>query len=556
MSPSSKLLQERSSALELIEEAGHLLRRLPGGAWLTYLAAVTPFLLGFLFFWAEMTHSAYAYQNVGVWSLVLALLFCWMKTGQWLFGRQLRTRLGAEVREWRLRDLPRLSAILLFIHVTGLFLLPIALVLAVPFPWLYAYYHNATLLDWKPGVGLRQYSARAYDQAMLWPGQNHLVLMIVGLFALTVWLNLLLSIINLPDLVRTFTGIETEFSMSLAALLNTTTLAATTVLTYLIIDPLMRAIYAIRCFHGQSLATGEDLLADLGTLRPLARRAAIFALFLLAAFGGTAQEESTAPAAPSRIDSAELNQRIDEILEQRRFSWRMPRERIQPAEDEEKGVIGLFLESLAESIENAARTVGRWLKDMIEWVMERLEPDEPEIDRDRGRDWFGGGRAMANLLMWSLLGVVLVALAIFIVRLWRQRPPLEAAPAEDAIALKPDLEDESITADDRPLDEWMALAREMMERGERRLAVRALMLASLAALGRRQLVAIARYKSNRDYVRELDRRSHVFPDVIAVFGEQVRLFDQVWYGRRPADESLAERFNELTERIREDGGPA
>ena len=71
----------------------------------------------------------------------------------------------------------------------------------------------------------------------------------------------------------------------------------------------------------------------------------------------------------------------------------------------------------------------------------------------------------------------------------------------------PDLNEESVTADQLPEDGWLQLARELMERGELRLALRASYLAGLAHLGHRELIHLARHKSNRDYDRELHRRA-------------------------------------------------
>jgi len=52
----------------------------------------------------------------------------------------------------------------------------------------------------------------------------------------------------------------------------------------------------------------------------------------------------------------------------------------------------------------------------------------------------------------------------------------------EAIFPVPDLADENIRADQLPEDGWTKLARELLERGEFRLAMRAFYLASLAHL--------------------------------------------------------------------------
>ena len=80
------------------------------------------------------------------------------------------------------------------------------------------------------------------------------------------------------------------------------------------------------------------------------------------------------------------------------------------------------------------------------------------------------------------------------------------AVASEPILPAPDIADENVRADQLPEDGWTKLARELLERGEFRLAMRAFYLASLSHLAARNLISIARFKSNRDYERELRRR--------------------------------------------------
>ena len=108
-------------------------------------------------------------------------------------------------------------------------------------------------------------------------------------------------------------------------------------------------------------------------------------------------------------------------------------------------------------------------------------------------------------------------------------------------------------ADQLPGDSWMKLARELLERGELRLALRAFYLASLAHLASRNLISIARFKSNREYERELRRRGHSFPDLLSVFGDNLVSFERIWYGLHEANRELVERFAANVERMKADG---
>src|SRR6516165_5628952 len=89
----------------------------------------------------------------------------------------------------------------------------------------------------------------------------------------------------------------------------------------------------------------------------------------------------------------------------------------------------------------------------------------------------------------------------------------EAVPVRPA----PDVSDEGVGAELLPADGWVRMARDLLDRGEFRLAMRAFYLASLADLAHRNLVSIARFKSNREYENELRRRSHAVPELLPVF---------------------------------------
>jgi hypothetical protein len=97
---------------------------------------------------------------------------------------------------------------------------------------------------------------------------------------------------------------------------------------------------------------------------------------------------------------------------------------------------------------------------------------------------------------------------------------------------------------------WTRLGREFRQRGELRLALRAFYLASLSHLAAKGLVTVARFKSNRDYERELRRRGHAFPDLLPLFGENVGVFDRVWYGLHQVSIEVVERFVANIERIK------
>ena len=120
--------------------------------------------------------------------------------------------------------------------------------------------------------------------------------------------------------------------------------------------------------------------------------------------------------------------------------------------------------------------------------------------------------------IYLLIGVVLVIIGVLVWLLWRTRSRTASAEtAATPAAPVPDLASDDVTGEELPVDGWTKLALELLERGELRLAMRAFYFSSLAHLAARSLVSLAKFKSNRDYERELLRRSHALPALSASF---------------------------------------
>src|SRR5207302_10904430 len=99
--------------------------------------------------------------------------------------------------------------------------------------------------------------------AGVWPRQNLLILGTLAGFGFYVFLNWTTVCLALPALLKMLFGIESVFTRSGANMLNTTFFAIMSGLTYLCIDPILKVVYVLRCFYGQSIQSGEDLKAEL-----------------------------------------------------------------------------------------------------------------------------------------------------------------------------------------------------------------------------------------------------------------------------------------------------
>lgn len=533
------------TALDLVEEATHLVRCVPLSCAAAYVAGVVPFLLGATFFVADMSRGAYAALHLPGASLGMVAAFAWMKTWQAVAGEEALAYLEQrppQRLDWR--GWGGLAFRQFCAHAIGLLVLPLGLVAALPAGWVYAYYQNVTVLGISAGTRTHRV---AWQQARLWPGQNHGALSAISLLGLIILVNVAMAIYLVPALVRTITGTERVFAQTGWNPLNTTFLAAAFALTFLVLDPVLKAFYVLRCFYGRSRRTGVDLLVQVRSA--LSRTALVIGMVALVGAsvadracadetpettGETSVEtppvEKTELAAPPPVvredvlQPADLDASLDRVLTDPDYIWR------EPPPPRAQGAISDF-----------AAWVRRTLRSFSEWLRRLFGSDDDDVTVSEGRG-LGVG---ANLFLWVLVIAALVLLALVVVSIVRRtQAAARSAPGVAQVATTPSLEREDVTADQLPEDEWMRLARELIARGEVRLGLRALFLGSLAGLAARGLLVLARHKSNRDYERELLRRGAPLAPAAAAFAENRRAFEGAWYGdHRPAADAVA-RFEE------------
>ncbi|HTB82700.1 MAG TPA: hypothetical protein VK742_03520 [Candidatus Sulfotelmatobacter sp.] len=542
--------RQGKSAFDLIEEAVHLLRTAPAASLAVYFLGAIPFVLGLLFFWADMSRSPLAQQHLAASSLGLAGLFFWMKFCQAIFARRLRAQLaGGKFTPPKFTAAVRIFFTQAMVQSTGLFVLPLALVPALPFAWAYAFYQNTAVLDDDGQAGLGKLLKNSWKLAALWPKQNNLALGIMSIFGFCVFLNWVTACLMLPQIFKMLFGVQSEFTRDPLALLNSTFLAAMCGLTYLCTDPILKAIYVARSFYGESVQSGEDLKAELKPFAVRALKTAAIVSVLLAVFSTPAlrADSTNAISAGQNIAPPALDHVINQTIHESKYVWRMPRgQTVEP--DADKGVIAKFFDKIGVLLRD-------WAKSLIEWlekILRQLFRHRFQSHGDSTSSGYGWIMAL-QILLYGLVAAVVVALVIFLLRVWNRRRRGPSAVASEPVPTVPDLTDENVRADQLPEDGWIRLARELVERGEFRLAMRAFYLSSLAQLAGRNLISIARFKSNRDYERELDRRAHSFPVLLSLFDENVFAFERVWYGTHAADLDAVNTFASNVEKLRSGG---
>ncbi len=279
------------------------------------------------------------------------------------------------------------------------------------------------------------------------------------------------------------------------------------------------------------------------TMKMMRGRCAMIAFGVGATFTWPTARAENPPAAP-RVEATELSRSIDDVLEQREFAWRSPRVEAEvPVEDETwfqstRREFGAWLEKKMWKLGN---WMGRGLRKLVDWFSGGRTPQDAAAG---AWDWRG---AVTNLL-YVLLGGALILLVVMLVRARRRARARPVAAV--AMAALPDLTREDVTADQLPEDGWLKMARDLLERGELRLSLRASYLAGLAHLGQREMILLARHKSNRDYDRELRRRARGNADLIASFDRSLLTFERSWYGEHEVTRETLGAFAQYLERIR------
>ncbi|MBV8819911.1 MAG: hypothetical protein JO022_16225 [Acidobacteriaceae bacterium] len=511
------------SAVELCEEAAHLLRRAPVSAIVTYYVGSLPFVLAFLFFWTDMSESSIARDRAAAESLAMAVLYVWMTTCQAQFARQLLAFLSLETApRHSLRNWLSLMASQAAVQPTKFVVLPFAALALLPFAAALAFYHNASV------VGS---SSVARSQAILWPRQNWQFLGITSMLGTVVFLNVAMGLYAVPFLAKMFLGIDTVFTRTAYSVLNTTFLAVAIGVSYLILNPFVRAFYVLRCFYGQSLSTAQDLRAELKIC------AIALALLLSVTCGVVQAEPSPSPQ--------QLNESIDRVLAKPEYSWRLPR--VQHEDTTNKNWLVRSTETFLNYTEGTLKRLGHWIDRLADKLGDLL-------GKQNGPRLVESNRPPpARSLRLLVVGLVAMVAGVVIYLGWQTLAARRNRAADlhaSAPAAVIDLTQPEVQADQQTLEQWLSMASDCIERGELRLAVRALYLAGLSTLAAASLISLRSSKSDRDYARELKRRSRNDPEMLNAFFSTLNSFERVWYGMYEVDFATVESVQQHVDRMR------
>ncbi len=257
--------KHHQSAIGIIEEAVHLLRSAPGSLLAGYYLGSAPFVLGLMYFWADMSRSANAAEHRTMAALSLAFLYVWMKFWHAVFAHQVRAHItGEPLYKWSMCRILSVAATQSLIQSTRFIVLPVAGIVLIPYGFCYAFYQNVAAHAQEDTQTVKSTCKWAWRQSGLWPRQNHLLIAIFWLFGGVIFLNLSFTTLIIPQMAKTLFGIDSLFTLSgMRMILNTTFWIAMLGMTYLCLDPFIKTVYVLRCFYGSALKSGEDLKKEL-----------------------------------------------------------------------------------------------------------------------------------------------------------------------------------------------------------------------------------------------------------------------------------------------------
>jgi Domain of unknown function (DUF4129) len=521
----------RYGAVEMLEDGVHLLRQAAPGTLLCHWAGSIPLALMALRFWNDITNPRTSDLLCLGESFAMALLLIWMNCWRAVFAGRLRRQLsGASDAPWTGGRIRRLIGAQAFLGASRLIVLPCALAIGFPLAAVMAFYRDAAALSDR-GLEPAEVINRARRLARRGQGQTWTLIAFLLLLGFLVTANVFLALAILPQLVRMLTGYESVFSRGGPYFLaNSMFVAVVLALTWLAFDPYVQAVFGVRGFRAESIETGEDLRAGLRRVRSAA---AVLLVILV-----------MTPRVSAAVSVQELREASRQAVTQHEYDWRLP----PPAEASGgKPWLIEFTDRAIAGVRKALDGLGDLLGRFFRWLN----------DRFTGRPSVQEGPPPALGLHWTiglLTAAIALAAAWAVWRRRRTRRPKQPVAAGVVSAIRLDAED--LAADLLREEEWLAMAERYLTEGNPRLALRALYLANLAWLGRREWISIHPGKTNREYEGELRRRARAVPAARDLFAENVRAFERVWYGCHEATAEEIDRFRRRAVGIKELGAAA
>jgi len=582
--PLRKMKVPVESGLHLAGQALHIFSRVPLAIQLLYYIGTLPFVLAFLYFWFDMSQSAYAHTRLFLWTALLPLLFIWMKCWHAVYTDTLYNWLyEREQLHYGFRNVMRLIAFTSIIQPLGFILIPISMLLGLPYMTALFFFQDILISGESAKKGLLARCMDSYRASSQHSGQGlsviwllspvqlgaalftvcgiiflskffgaeaatagnstlflGMVFFMVGIittllspFGLLLGIGLTTLALMIPYLLDSVFGVATIFSHGwMTLILNTSFVTVVYSLVYLLLDPLMKIATVMRRFQFNSRGSGEDILFELKSMHQRSRVTGTLLVILLLAgvvlpLNNSWAQQPESGRTPDIEVVSELSSgggsgaELDVALDStlQETRYTWRMPRKLNLEKDESKGLPAWLARYMNKLEDIQEMIKNWLEDLF-------DRKESELGK---RPWafnLKAGEALFYILLIAVFGILVVML----VRWLRVRRTLMEVNEVVEPKLPVNIHDHSVSAQDLPPDEWLELAATLIASGDYRAAVRALFLGVLATLGELGFVTLRSYKSNRDYRCELELRARRRTDLLDSFNSLSRVMECSWYG--------------------------
>jgi len=239
------------------------------------------------------------------------------------------------------------------------------------------------------------------------------------------------------------------------------------------------------------------------------------------AMGEFSKEVATALGKGILIGVSERLQAIDESIKQLQAAIASPHSK---EDDKRKLAEILSRDEYQKPVQQDESLVQKWLREFWEWLSRHLPA--PSMSPQTA-----SGMEPVKLVIQVLIFLVVIGLIGFLV--YKFLPLILKRFGDRTKEKKNDrvILGERIAADESA-HELFSEAEGLARQGDLRGAIRKGYIAILCELSDRKIIGLARHKTNRDYLRDIHKRSDLFENVAALTGS----YERNWYGLRQAEQ--------------------
>jgi hypothetical protein len=202
-------------------------------------------------------------------------------------------------------------------------------------------------------------------------------------------------------------------------------------------------------------------------------------------------------------------------------------------EDKQKLAEILSRQEYSKPAEASESTLDRFIRRILDWLFgERQavnpQPINPNI-----------ARVIQIVLIAAIVAIVGFAIFKLAPLLIPSRRRRKRKTKKDRVILGEEIADERTSAD------LFAEAEELARSGDLRSAIRKGYIAMLCDLSDKNILGLARHKTNRDYLRDLRDKNDIYPAVAGM----TESFEVVWYGSRETRADVWEDFRKSYRKV-------